>query len=133
MNAMASAESAAPPLRVFIVENHRDTLKYLKMYLESFGFHVESARTMQEALTALPESRCNVLISDIGLPDGDGWELLRLAKFSCPVYAIAVSGLGTNEDLRRSKEAGFRHHLVKPFGGTDLDAIIEDAIREIAT
>ncbi len=132
MKTRSTIESATPPLQIFIVENHRDTLKYLTMYLESFGYDVESARTMREALAALPTSKCNVLISDIGLPDGDGWELMRTAKFSSPVYAVAVSGFGTNEDVRRSKEAGFRHHLVKPFGGPDLDAIIEEAIREIA-
>jgi DNA-binding response OmpR family regulator len=118
-------------LRIFIVENHADTLKFLAMYLKSFGHQVESARTMKAALAGLETSDCNVLISDIGLPDGDGWELMRQAKFTRPVYAIAVSGFGTKEDIDRSMEAGFRHHLVKPFGGTELDPLLEDAIREI--
>jgi DNA-binding response OmpR family regulator len=117
-------------LRVFVVENHEDTLKWLTLYLESVGHVVQSARTMASALEGLPLSRCDVLISDIGLPDGDGWELLRLATLPARVYAIVMSGFGTQADRLKSKEAGYRQHILKPFVPDDLDAMLEEAARE---
>ena len=65
------------PLRVFLVENHEDTVRYIKLYLEHLGHEVFIAREMETALREVPKSRCDVLISDIGLPDGDGWLLLE--------------------------------------------------------
>jgi two-component system CheB/CheR fusion protein len=131
---MNAASSPQPPahLRIFVVENHGDTLKYLTMYLESFGHSVRSARTMHEALAALPEADCDLFLSDIGLPDGNGWELMERATFSRPVCAVAMSGYGTEADLERSKAAGFHHHLVKPIGGHDLAGILETATRQLA-
>src|ERR1700677_2698193 len=86
------------PLRIFVVENHADTLKYLRLYLEQLNHVVESARTMGDALAILAREEFDVLISDIGLPGGDGWELLRRAGPSRPRYAIAMSGFGMNGD-----------------------------------
>lgn len=126
--------TSAPPvsLRIFLVENHPDTLKYLKMYLEDRGHIVLTARSMDEALQALPEADCEVLISDIGLPDGDGWALLREARLSRQIYAIAMSGFGMNADHARSREAGYRHHLLKPFKPAELNSMLEEAARELA-
>lgn len=118
-------------MRIFIVENHPDTLKYLKMYLESMGHSVTTACTMQAALAASPTEHCDVLLSDLGLPDGDGWQLLKQAKFPQPVYAVAISGFAAESDLKRSRAAGFRRHIVKPFGGEDLREALEEAAREI--
>ena len=120
------------PLRVFIVENHADTLTYLAMYLEMRGYHVAAATSVREALEALPTADCNVLISDIGLPDGDGWELLRRVRpqLPQPIYAVAMSGFGLPTSQQRSRDAGYRHHLLKPFKVAELDAILEEAERE---
>jgi CheY-like chemotaxis protein len=123
--------SEPQPLRVFVVENHPDTLKYLTIYLEQMGHTVTSARTMQEALARLPSADCQVLISDIGLPDGDGWELLQRSRLGGAVYAIAMSGFGMNADFLRSKAAGFRHHMLKPFDPAELDALLEEAGAEV--
>jgi len=95
------------------------------------GHTVVSARTRAEAIEALPSSGCTVLISDIGLPDGDGWDLLRTATLSKPLYAIAMSGFGMTADRARSNAAGYRHHILKPFDPTVLDAILEDAAKEM--
>ena len=123
------------PLRIFIVENHPDTLRWLGLYLEQLGHTVLSARTMEDALEALPKANCDVLISDIGLPDGDGWTLLRTLRESHrphPGYAIAMSGFGLNADRTRSEAAGYRHHMLKPFNPDALDTLLEEAAREIA-
>ena len=121
-----------PPLRIFVVENHADTLKWLSLYLESLGHTVLSAKTMHAALETLPAADCDVLISDIGLPDGDGWELLRTVHLPRSIYAIAMSGFGMNSDHAKSKAAGYRHHLLKPFVAEDLDSALELAAQEAA-
>src|SRR4051812_13701191 len=94
-------------LRVFVVENHEDTLKWLAIYLEDCGHIVRSARSVHEALDALVSAELDVLIGDIGLPDGDGWELLRRAGLPAHVYAIAMSGFGTQGDRVKSRDAGY--------------------------
>jgi CheY-like chemotaxis protein len=118
------------PLRIFIVENHDDTRDLLCLWLEQLGHRVFSASTVTQALAEIPRADCDVLISDIGLPDGDGWELLRRLRTPRPLYAIAISGLGTAADCARSKAVGFRHHLVKPTGTEQLTSILGRAAEE---
>jgi DNA-binding response OmpR family regulator len=120
-------------LRIFIVENHADTLKWLAIYLEQMGHTVLSARTMTQALSDFPKARCDVLISDIGLPDGDGWEFLRRVRENSAfehIYAIAMSGFGMNSDRVKSAAVGYRQHLLKPFVPDELDAMLEEAAHE---
>jgi CheY-like chemotaxis protein len=128
--------TAANPksLRVFLVENDADTLKYFRMYLEDEGHRVWDARSVAEALAKIPKVECDVLISDVGLADGTGWELmekLRERGLQLPPYAIAMSGFGMNADRAKSNAAGFRHHLLKPFDIDDLDEILKEASREL--
>lgn len=130
---MPSIASPAPevrPLRIFVVENHPDTLTYLSMYLRQMGHTVLSAWNLEEAVAALPEAHCQVLISDIGLPDGQGWELLERVHLPEPIFAIAMSGMGMNSDREKSKAAGFRHHLLKPFDPDLLEEMLAEAGRE---
>lgn len=119
-------------LRVLVVEDHQDTLKYLCMYLEQSGHAVLSARTIQQAVEALHTSECDVVLSDIALADGSGWELLSKLHLHRPPYAIAMSGFGTAADAQRSKDAGYRHHIVKPIDPDLLDGLLEEARRESA-
>ena len=129
---METPQLAKPshPLRIFVVENHADSLKYLVLYLEMLGHTVAGAKTMTEALGLLPKAPYDMLISDIGLPDGDGWELLRQVELPKSIYAIAMSGFGMNADRAKSKAAGYRHHLLKPFVPTELDVALAEATRE---
>ena len=120
------------PLRIFVVENHEDTLMALTQYLAGGGHTVRSALSMEEALERLPSAEIDVLISDIGLPDGDGWELLRRAQLDARTYTVAMSGFGHNADRGRSEAAGFRKHLIKPFSPEDLDDILALAATELA-
>ncbi len=85
---------------------------------------------MEEALTAIPAAACEVLISDIGLPDGDGWLLLnklRETSSALPRYAIAMSGYGTDADRSQSMAAGYSQHILKPFKARELDAMLDEA------
>jgi CheY-like chemotaxis protein len=68
-----------------------------------------------------------VLISDIGLPDGDGWQLMEKLGNHRPRFAIAMSGYGTSNDQRKSHAAGYDHHLVKPFIPDALQALLSGA------
>jgi two-component system CheB/CheR fusion protein len=121
------AVGRARSLRIFVVENHADTLLSLRLYLEDLGHVVATARTVQEALQKLPLADPQVLISDIGLPDGTGWDLLEHAQLGPQVFAIAMSGFGMNADSERSRVAGFRIHLLKPFKPDELDHALEEA------
>jgi two-component system CheB/CheR fusion protein len=127
---MIEPASPVPALRIFVVENHADTLKWLTLYLQQLGHTVSSARSVAEALQALPKGSWDVFISDIGLPDGDGWELLKKAHLPHEVYTIAMSGFGMNADRSRSKTAGYRHHMLKPFDPEELDGLLAEAARE---
>ena len=118
-------------LRVFVVENHADTREFLTFMLQELGHTVITADTMSRALRDVPTANCDVLISDIGLPDGDGWQLLARLDLPKPVYAIAMSGFGMTADRLRSKAVGYRHHLVKPMGLEQLDSILRDAAAEL--
>ena len=120
-------------LRVLVVENHADTREFLTLLLKGLGHTVIVADTMRQALVVAPEAAPDVLISDIGLPDGDGWELLSRLDLPRPAYAIAMSGFGMLSDRARSKAVGFRHHLVKPMGLEQLETILGDAAQELAS
>jgi CheY-like chemotaxis protein len=119
------------PLRIFIVENHDDTRFLLGLLLEQLGHVVLSAATKAEALAAIPEAQCDMLISDIGLPDGNGWELMAQLGEQRPPYAIAMSGFGQLTDRQRSLAAGYRHHLLKPVEPNQLENLLEEATREL--
>jgi hypothetical protein len=67
------------------------------------------------------------LISDIGLPDGAGWEMLERARLPHPLFGIDISGVGRNIDTSRSLAGGYRHHLFKPFPLAYLNHLLEEA------
>ena len=130
-NVSPTATPAATSLRIFVVENHADTREFLSLMLQEMGHTVFAADTMSRALRDLPPANCDVLISDIGLPDGDGWQLLARLDLPRPIYAIAMSGFGMTSDRLRSKAAGFRHHLVKPMDLEQVESILGDAAAEL--
>ena len=116
-------------LRILLVENHEDSLTYLTRYLEQLGHEVCGARDMASAITAISSSNFDILISDIGLPDGDGWQLIR--QMTPKPFGIAMSGFGSSSDREKSLAAGYKHHLTKPFLPDDLDALLQEAASQI--
>jgi len=118
-------------LSILVVENHEDTLQAMKMFLELEGHSVQTAGTMKSALEAA-ESAFDLIITDIGLPDGDGWELMRQLRERGPVRAVAMSGYGWKEDLEKSRLAGFFAHLLKPLKITELEAVLRKTEQQLA-
>ena len=110
-------------MTILLVEDHADTRRALRTLLELGGHSVIEAHDMNSALAAATDS-FDLLLSDIGLPDGDGWSLLQMMSKKRSVNAIAISGFSFPEDLARSKEAGFLVHLAKPFTAEEFSAAL---------
>ena len=103
-------------LRLLVVEDHDDTLETLKQLLIRHGCVVRTASSMAQALEIICDYQFDVLVSDIGLPDGRGTDLLERIEQQQGhrPLAIAMSGFGMEDDLERSLQAGFSEHLTKP-------------------
>jgi two-component system CheB/CheR fusion protein len=114
----------AGTLRLLIVEDHADTATMLKKLLERSGHTVQIAGTVASALAAAEHETFDVLISDVGLPDASGYELMREVARRHKLPGVAMSGYGMDEDVRKSLDAGFRAHLVKPVDITALEQTI---------
>jgi PAS domain S-box-containing protein len=115
--------------RILLVEDHRDSADTLSQLLMFHDYHVRVARTMQEAIAAANQEVFDLLISDIRLPDGSGLDLIRRVQSQRPIRGIAISGFGTEQDQRRSREAGYETHLTKPL---DFNQLL-DAIERIVS
>lgn len=127
----APSPGSSAKLRILIVENHDDTRFLLGLLLEQLGHSVQAAATMSDALDDAGSGEFDVLISDIGLPDGNGWELLTSLGDRAPAYAIAMSGFGMASDRQKSLAAGYRHHLLKPVEPDQLEKLLDAAAIEI--
>ena len=118
-------------LRVLLVEDHADTLHLLARLLQMEGHEVRAAATVAEALhLASADGGCDVLVSDIGLPDGTGLDVMRHVRERYGLKGIAISGFGMDEDVARSLGAGFAEHLVKPVDLDHLEAAIGRVVGE---
>jgi CheY-like chemotaxis protein len=89
--------------------------------LRKRGHKVSTADSVRSALQLLSETEFDALISDIGMPDGTGCEIMRAAQQRHALPGIALSGFGMDDDIRRGKEAGFHHYLTKPVDFRDLE------------
>ena len=115
-----------PRLRILLVENHPDTREGLETFFDLSGDHIVSARDFATAVAMARGEKFDVLISDIDLPDGDGWELMRHLRAQGFVPAgVAMSGFGRSADKERSSDAGYAAHLVKPFTPDKLEAVLQ--------
>ena len=126
----APGDGATKSLSIFIVEDHADTARGLAMYLRSSGHKVHVALDVRSARQLATEIDYDILLSDIGLPDGNGWDLLEELKARRPITAIAMSGYNTDADRARSKAAGFVEHLPKPLTPEELDSAFERAMSD---
>ena len=99
---------------MLLVEDNPDTLRVLSRLLRDKGYTVHAESTVCDALRAAEAERFDVLLCDIGLPDGTGWDLMRRLRDKRSILGIAVSGFTGAEDRRASIDAGFKCHLGKP-------------------
>ena len=111
-------------MRIFLVENHPDTVNYVGRYLRLLGHEVFTAGTIAEGRRELPGKQCDLLLCDLSLPDGEGWTLLESLGPARPRFAVAMSGRNSPADRERSRAAGFSHHLIKPFLPDELDRVL---------
>ena len=115
------------PLRILLVEDHADSSAALKNLLGRRGHTVHVASDVRSALAVAAANSLDLLISDVGLPDGTGTELMSKLR-DTGVRGIAISGFGMRADVERSLAAGFSQHLVKPLNLAALEEAIEDAV-----
>ncbi|HWA27893.1 MAG TPA: chemotaxis protein CheB [Lacunisphaera sp.] len=116
-------------LRLLLIEDHASTRTTLRSLLAKRGFTVTTADSSAEARQRFAEDNFDIIISDLGLPDGNGHELLREFRAVRPgLIGVALSGYGTDEDLNRSREAGYACHLTKPVSIEALDVVIEQVL-----
>jgi len=118
-------QKSAKSLRILLVEDHGDTRHTLSRLLTHFGHQISVAENTQTALEMVQSEKFDVVLSDIGLPDGSGYEVVSQAKRKQPIKAVAITGFGTDEDVRRGKEAGFDFHLVKPIDFHELRNVLD--------
>jgi PAS domain S-box-containing protein len=116
---------ASKPLRILLVEDHQDTRRTLSRLLTHFGHNVVTADNVEGAINIMAANNIDVVLCDIGLPDGSGYEVAAQARAKGHIKAIALTGFGTEQDVQRSKEAGFDFHLVKPINFQELQGVLD--------
>ena len=120
----------ATGLRILVVDDYRDAAEMLAIYLHQGGHQTHTAHDGVEAIEATTRLQPDLVLLDIGLPDLNGYEVARRIreehKHGCGPVLVALSGWGQDEDRRRSKEAGFDAHLVKPVDVIALGNLLLD-------
>jgi len=113
--------------RVLVVDDHHDTCTGMKRMLERRGYEITLAHSAEQAVEKVRTQDFDLLISDIGLPDRSGYELMREVRSSKALPGIALSGFGTEQDVNEARAAGFSEHLTKPINFERL----EEAVRNL--
>jgi signal transduction histidine kinase/ActR/RegA family two-component response regulator len=130
-------QTAAPPkqkrqrsegCRVLVVDDHHDTCLGMKMMLERRGYRITLAHSAEQALEKARQEHFDLLISDIGLPDRSGYELMRELGTSKGLRGIALTGFGMEQDVSKARQAGFSKHLTKPINFDRLDEAIQNLL-----
>jgi len=111
-------------LHVLLVEDHEPTLKVMSRLLRRLGHRVTGATSVASARAAAKQRAFDVIICDLGLPDGSGLDLMRALKEQYAGRAVALTGYGMESDIAASREAGFAEHLTKPIDFPALEAAL---------
>jgi signal transduction histidine kinase len=114
--------------RVLLVDDHHDTCIGMKRMLERRGYEITVAHSADQAVEKVRTQDFDLLISDIGLPDRSGYELMREVRLSKPLPGIALSGFGTEQDVNQARAAGFSEHLTKPINFERLEKTIQNLL-----
>jgi CheY-like chemotaxis protein len=116
------------PSNILLVEDHADSAVAVTRLLMRLGHEVHVAETYAAAMEAAQSTRFDLLLCDIGLPDGDGCDLLAEVRSMYPISAIALTGYGMSGDVARCQDAGFAEHLLKPVDARLLAGSIDRVI-----
>jgi signal transduction histidine kinase len=114
--------------RVLLVDDHHDTCIGMKRMLERHGYKITVAHSAEQAVEKVRSEDFDLLISDIGLPDRSGYELMREVRLKKDLPGIALSGFGSEQDVNQAKEAGFSEHLTKPINFERLEKTIQSVL-----
>ena len=128
---VAPSVASSAGLRILLVEDHDDTRHVFQAILSQKGHSVKSAATGEAALTLASSEVFDLVISDLGLPDFSGTDLMSILQKRYSLRGVALSGYGMEEDIRRSKSAGFDHHLTKPVDPARVDQLLANLTKEI--
>ncbi|MEP7014758.1 MAG: ATP-binding protein [Verrucomicrobiota bacterium] len=126
--AISESSSQKERLRILVVDDHEDTRRVISNLLTVKGHKIFSAMNVARAREILNRESIDVLLSDIGLPDGTGYALMEGAKALQPLTGIAFSGFGMAEDVKRAFDAGFAHHMIKPINFDRLESILHKIV-----
>ncbi len=118
-------QPSAPVHRLLLVEDHRPTAEVLKRLLKRVGYSVTAVASVAEGLSSAREQKFDFVLSDLGLPDGAGSDLMRALRDEHGLRGIALSGYGMEEDVQRSADAGFVAHITKPVDFMHLRRMLE--------
>ncbi len=130
--AVAPADALAPhralALKILLIEDHADTAEVMSQLFQSLGHEVVVAGRVADALALTQTTSFDLVVSDVGLPDGTGLDFIQAFRERSPAPAIALTGFGTDDDVRRCLEAGFTAHLTKPVNFVQLESLVEQAV-----
>ncbi len=118
------------PRRILLVDDHDDTRCTLARLLARAGYDVTAVDCMSAAMDKAGEAQFDLLVSDIGLPDGTGYELMATLRQRFGLRGIAFSGFGMDQDIQKSLQAGFSYHLTKPVDFARLKEAMSKALTE---
>jgi CheY-like chemotaxis protein len=127
-DAETTTVAAATKIRILVVDDNRDSVESLAMLLRLTGHEVHTAGDGAEAVRSAVALKPDLILLDIGLPKMNGYEAARRIREALGdgVMLIALTGWGQDEDRRRSKEAGFDHHLTKPLQFDALQQLLAE-------
>ncbi len=114
------------PLRLLVVEDHVDSAELLAELLESSGHTVRVANTASAAMEAANEQPFDDVVSDGGLPDASGYELMQQLRERFPIKGIAMTGSGRQSDIDAGRAAGFSVYLTKPVSLQRLQQALDE-------
>ena len=126
------ATASSRELHILLIEDHEDTAEVMARLLESYGHEVTTVARLTQARAACETLRFDLVISDLGLPDGNGLDFIREYRAKSDAPAVALTGYGMDDDVRRCLDAGFSAHLTKPVSIQQLEQLLADTAQGTA-
>jgi PAS domain S-box-containing protein len=126
--AVPAAAHPAGLLTILLIEDHVDTAEVMAQLIRSLGHDVTVVGRVDDALAATQQQDFDLVVSDVGLPDGTGLDFIKAFREHSDAPAVALTGFGTDDDVRRCLSAGFTSHLTKPVNFGQLETVIESAV-----